>query len=294
MKGTRGRAELSLALIALIWGATFVSVKSALDDVSPVLFVAIRFAIASAALALIFRNRFFRPIDWVLTAQAGAAAGVLLCAGYVFQTVGLRYTTPAKSAFVTSGYIVLVPLLGALVYKKAPRQVEVLGFSLAFAGLLLMTIDLESLRLGFGDLLTLVCAAAFAGHILVLGHYAGRVAYEGLSLIQVGVVAMLSGASVFGFETPGLVWSGKVVLALFITALLATALAFAVQTWAQQLTTPNRAAIIFSLEPVFAAITSYALRAEEPSGRALAGAGLILSGILAVEWKPSPNASHHK
>jgi drug/metabolite transporter (DMT)-like permease len=160
-----------------------------------------------------------------------------------------------------------------------------MGIAMATVGMGMMTLERAALRIGYGDLLTLACALAFAGHILVIGHYAGRVTFEGLALLQIATAAILAGSTFWWTEVPRIVWSGRVILTLAVTSLLATALAFAVQTWAQQYTTPARTALIFALEPVFAGLTSFFFFGERFMARAIAGAALILAGILTVELK---------
>jgi drug/metabolite transporter (DMT)-like permease len=288
----RLRADLALALIALIWGSTFVLVKNALEDISTTLFLALRFGIATIALATVFRRRYAAISDWRWEVQGGVLAGLFLYAGYLLQTLGLRHTTPSKSAFLTGLYIVLVPLLSAFVYKKAPRSREVFGIATATVGMGMMTLERAALRVGYGDLLTLACAVAFAGHILVIGQYSGRISFEGLALLQVATAAVLAGLMFWWTEVPRVVWSGQVIMALVITSLLATALAFTVQSWAQQYTTPARTALIFALEPVFAGLTSFFFFGERFTARAIAGAVLILAGILTVELKPAQRQQH--
>jgi drug/metabolite transporter (DMT)-like permease len=200
----------------------------------------------------------------------------------------LRLTTAPKSAFLTGLASVTVPLLGALVYKIRPQRSELAGVLVATAGLALMTLQ-GGTGSGFmnrGDLLTVVCALAFAAHIVTLGHFSEQVSFELLSVMQVGVAALWS-LVLFGWvEPPRWHWRPSVVYAILITGILATAMAFTIQAWAQQYTTSTRTALIYMLEPVFAVITSYLVAGEGLSARAAAGAGLILGGVLLVELKP--------
>ena len=291
--GQRARAELAIAYLALVWGTTFVLIKNALADISPILFVAVRFVAAAAFLALVIAPKLRRVREWPPVFAIGTAAGALLCAGYAFQTAGLRYTTPSNSAFVTGLYIVLVPLLGAAVHMRVPRAAEWCGVAAAAAGLTLMTVDFAKFQLNFGDFLTIWCAIAFAGHILVLARYADRVDPAVLGFFQIAAAGVMASLLFPAVEQPRLVWSRPVVWALLITTIPATSLAFTLQSWAQRHTTATRAALIFSLEPVFAMVTSYALLIERPSGRAIGGAALILAGIVLVEvWKPGEIQSH--
>ena len=291
MTRRRWHADLALAGVALIWGATFVLVKNALADVSTVLFLALRFTLAALALAVVFRAGTDRA-QLRKNLKGGLIAGFFLITGYLLQTFGLELTTPSKSAFITGLYIVLVPLIGAIVYQRAPRIAEAVGVAVATVGMGLLSVEKSGMQISRGDLLTLGCAIAFAVHILVLGEYSRPGNHQALALLQVATSAGIALLAFWWAETPRLKWSPAVISALAITSLLATALAFTVQTWAQQHTTPTRTALIFTLEPVFAWMTSFLVLGEVLSGRALAGALLILSGILIVELKPASPEAH--
>jgi drug/metabolite transporter (DMT)-like permease len=283
MKATHRFAELGLAFVCLLWGSTFVLVKNALDDISPALFLGFRFSIATVLLTFVYvARRKPGPQLWM----GGIVAGLFLYTGYFLQTLGLRFTSPAKSGFLTGLYIVLVPLLTAAVYQKAPGMSEWIGVSLATVGMGLMTLTTANLQIGLGDALTVGCAFAFAVHILLLGHYSKRMQTEWLTLLQIGTCAVVSLATCRVLEAPFVRWNSAVVVALVVTSVLATALAFLIQTWGQKYTTATRAALIFSLEPVFAWLTSYVVEHEVLTGQTFAGAGCILGGILLVELKP--------
>jgi drug/metabolite transporter (DMT)-like permease len=285
----RLRADLALVAVSAVWGCTFVIVKEAIEQVSTMLFLAIRFSLAAIALALIFRTRGTHG-HWGRRKQllAGAVVGLCLFAGYVLQTMGLRETTAAKAGFITGFYIPLVPLLGALVYRRAPRFAEVLGVLAATGGMMLLTMPSLQFDIARGDLLVLGGAVSFAFHILVLGHCSKHMSYERLAIAQIAAAALLAWSSLSWIEPVRWHPTAGVFFALGLTSLLATAFAFAVQTWAQQFTTPTRTALIFSLEPVFAWVTSFLVVGEVLNGRAMAGAALILAGILTVELKPAP------
>ena len=294
--GRRARgAEAALAWNTVVWGATFVLVKAALNHVSPLLFLAIRFSLATGALVLIFRWRgplpharqgaSSRGSVWC-PILAGGLTGSFLFAGYLFQTFGLRLTTAPKSAFITGLTSVMVPLLAALVYRNRPQVSEVAGVLVATAGLGLMTLQGAIGSIGKGDLLTFFCAIGFAAHIVTLGHFSEHVSFELLSIGQVGAAALWSLSLFWWVEKPRLEWHPILVYAILVTGLLATALAFTLQAWAQQYTTSTRTALIYMLEPVFAWTTSYFLMGEGLAGRAAAGAALILGGVILVELKP--------
>jgi drug/metabolite transporter (DMT)-like permease len=277
----RVRAELALVSITIIWGTTFVVVKSALAEVSTFVFLALRFCVAAAALILIYRGAVRKR-----GIGPGVFAGCLLFTAYVFQTLGLEQTTPSKSAFLTGLSIPMVPLVSSLVCKNRPRLVEVAGILIASLGMGLMTLSSASdLRFGMsrGDLLSFLCAATFAVHIVIIGHYSQLHGFESLAVVQIATAAVLGSASFWFAEPIRFHMTSGVAAAVLLTGLLATALAFTTQAWAQQYTSATRAALIFALEPLIAWVTSYAMTGERMANRGKVGAGMILAGILVVE-----------
>ncbi|MCU1238569.1 MAG: protein of unknown function transrane [Candidatus Solibacter sp.] len=289
----RRKADLALLFNAVIWGSTFILVKSALGHVSPLLFLAIRFSLATVALLLLFQGTWkWRRRVTPAMLGAGCLAGVFLFSGYALQTIGLRLTTAPKSAFLTGLATVMVPLLGALVYRIRPHITEVVGVLIATLGMALMTIEGPIDSIGRGDLLTLGGAIAFAAHIVTLGHFSERIGFELLSVTQVGAAAVSSLALFWWAETPRFHFHPVVFWAILITGLFCTALAFTIQAWAQRFTTSTRTALIYALEPVVAWTTSFIVAGEGLSGRAAAGAVLILGGVLLVEMKPLEPRKH--
>jgi drug/metabolite transporter (DMT)-like permease len=284
---SRWKAELALVAIAFVWGSTFVLVKTALEDISTLLFLALRFLLAALVLGAAYRRRFsgFLP-GGAGRLWGGVLTGLCLFGGYVFQTLGLRLTTPSKSAFLTGLAIPLVPLLASLFWRIPPKLSELAGVAVATAGMALMTLPGGSAGINLGDLLTLGAAFFFAVHLLAVGHFSPRDGFERLSVLQVTAVAVLSLASFWWAETMFVNWSYTLLAAIAVTALMATAAALTVQAWAQRHTSFTRTAVIFAAEPVFAAATSFVVLGEVLTARAWAGAGLILAGILIVELKP--------
>lgn len=277
---TRRRAELALAGITFLWGATFVLVKSALADISTILFLTLRFGVAALALLAIYYQKLRREGIW-----PGVGAGALMFAAYVFQTWGLELTTASKSAFLTGLSIPMVPLASSIVYKSRPRLMEIAGIIVASAGMALMTLPAGHFAVGLGDLLSLLCAVTFALHIVFVSHYSPLVGFETLSVLQVATAALL-GAVFSGFAEPvRFSWNAGVASAVLITGLFATAVAFTTMAWAQKYTTATRSALIFSLEPVVAWVTSWLLLSEMMPVRGRIGAAVILAGILLVEMK---------
>ncbi|MBI4467269.1 MAG: DMT family transporter [Acidobacteria bacterium] len=287
----RLKADLALVGVTLIWGTTFVVIKAALADVSPLLFILLRFAIAAPLLLLVFGRR--RGWGQGGVARAGFLVGAFLWAGFAFQTVGLQYTTPAKSAFLTAWTLVLVPVIAAAVFRQRVRLLVAAGVGAATLGVYLLTVPAGAFTVGRGEMITLFCTIAFAGHIVAVGHYVPRHGFAGLAIWQMVAALALSAASVplaglTGLEQVEIAWTGRLALALGVTAVLGTGLAFSVQTWAQQLTSPTHTALIYSLESVFAALTSYLVLGERLGPRGLVGAGLILAGVVLAELKAPP------
>jgi drug/metabolite transporter (DMT)-like permease len=279
----RARAELALAAVTILWGSTFVTVKAALADVSPILFIGLRFSLAAVTLALIYGGKVRRN-----AIRGGLIAGNLLFAAFVCQTTGLALTTPSKSAFLTSLSIPMVPLAGSLVYRTRPKLAEVAGILVSSVGMVLLTLPADPFGSGGfivtrGDLLSFFCAVLFALHIVVTGHYSPIGGFESLAVIQASVAASL-GLSFFWFAEPvRFHLTAGVVAAVLVTGLFTTALAFTAMAWAQQYTSATRAALIFTLEPVVAWLTSWILTGEALANRGKVGAGLILAGVVLGE-----------
>lgn len=289
----RLRADLALVFCTLIWGATFVLVKDALAEISVVVYLAVRFALSGAIMAVMF----WRPLRrmGLKTAWAGVQIGICMFGGYMFQTAGLKYTTPAKAAFITGMSVALVPLLLAAVGRRRITAWIWAGAGAALAGLYFLTVPREGLgALNRGDPIVFGCAVMFALHIIFIGRHVGDHSVGALAFLQVATTAMLSTlvlplAAFAGWEHPRLVPNTTVIVAVLVTSIGSTVIGFSLQTWAQQHTSPSHTAILVSLEPVFAALTSWLLAREHFGERTLIGAALILAGILLAELKgPAP------
>lgn len=283
------KAHLLLVLVTFVWGVTFVEIKDALSYVSPLLFNAVRMAVAAVALLLVFRTHLRMNTAALRT---GIWMGTLLWMGYEFQTTGLVFTTPSKSAFLTGVSVVLVPVFLALIWRRHINRWTSLGVLAAFAGLYLLTVPNSGpggLLSGInkGDALTLGCAVTFGFQIIFMGRAMRSHRFEQVATLQACVAAVLMAATVPVLEKPHVVWSPRVVIAILVTALLATAAAFTIQAWAQQFTPPTHTALIFVLEPVFAWASSYLLLGERLGTRAGLGALLIVAGVLLSELKGS-------
>jgi len=273
--------------MTLIWGSTFVLIKKALLFASPLFFNSVRMSLAAILLAIFYRRqlaRLTRPALW-----AGITVGVFLFLGYAFQTTGLHLTTASKSAFLTGVSAVLVPLLLILIWKAHINHWRAVGIVTAFVGLFFMTVPpgrqgiADFANVNAGDLLTIACAFAFAFQIIFLGRASQRFPFQQIAFLQMTTAAVLSAIVTPLLEHAHLELSRLVVTAILVTGILGTAVAFTVQAWAQQFTPATHAALIFTLEPVFAWLTSFIVLKERLGIRAGAGALLILAGVLVSE-----------
>ena len=292
------RAYLLMLFVVFVWGTTFVVIKNALADATPLAFNLARMTIAFLVLAVAY-HRHWREINRHQL-MAGAVVGFFLAAGYQFQTAGLAHTTPAKSAFITGLVVVLVPLFSTVRAVRPPgvhrpHWNAYAGALLAFAGIVLLTVpaagggllpDMGAVSLG--DMLTFGCAVAFAFHCLALGHASPRIGFQPLALLQIGFCALFMGLSTPLLEHPQMHVTMRLVVSIGVAALLGTAAAFSIQSWAQSILPPTHTALILTLEPVFAWLTSFAL-GERMGLRPASGAVLILLGIAMTELMPQPH-----
>ncbi|MBF7146243.1 DMT family transporter [Bacillus toyonensis] len=283
-------APLALLFVSFIWGATFVVVQNAMSFVGPFTFNGLRFLFAGIILLfvqMIFSQKTSKQ-DIKQSSFAGLIVGFFLCVGYLLQTFGLLYTTSSKAGFLTGLSIVMVPILSFIFLKQKATIFVVLGITVATAGLYLLTAA-DSFQLNIGDILVLGCAIAFAAHILINGFYSKKISPLLLSTSQVLTVGIFSSICAFLFEdwenlfSISLWTNHSFLFALFLTSLFATSIAFFIQTSAQKHTSPTRVAIIFAMEPVFAALTGVLVANEQLSMSAIFGCLCIFLGMIFVE-----------
>jgi len=285
LRANRVLAVLALLAVCAIWGATFVVVKDAIARMSVADFLAWRFALAAVAMVALRPNA-VRQLGAV-GRRDGVLLGLALGAGYLLQTYGLRSTPASVSGFITGMFVVFTPLGAGILLRRPVGPMAWLAVVVATVGLGLLA--LRGFAVGTGELLTLGCALAFAIHIVGLGEWSAGRNPVALAVVQLatvaalGAVAALLAGGAVGLRPPpdAGVWG-----ALALTALAATALAFVVQTWAQSLLSPTRAAVVMTTEPVFAGIFGVALAGDQLGWRQLAGAGLVLIAMLLVEARP--------
>ncbi|MCK5250658.1 MAG: DMT family transporter [Spirochaetaceae bacterium] len=308
------RAESLLVLTTLIWGGTFAVIKGALEDISPMLLVGIRFLLATALAWPILlrdsgsemansspvRRRLFTPAAWFW----GFAIGLGMLAGYAGQTIGLKYTTVARSGFITFSFALYVPFLQFLILRKRPGWGNLLGLFVVIWGLSIITDpatgplkfgDLSPLRILYmardimdggmnkGDLYTLFGAVGYAFYVVLLDK-ASRVCHPGvLTVIQMLFCGVFALVLVPFTEAPFLVISWRLAGAMFYLVVLGSILALALMNWFQRRLTPLRAVLIYALEPVFAALIGWLALGSGMSSREIGGAILILVGIVASD-----------
>ena len=275
----RYAAEGALVLAALCFGATFPLVHDALGDIEPFAYLVLRFAIAVLALApfavLIGRRQ---GVDRRVLVRAGLLAGTLLAGGYAAQTVGLQLVSPSTSAFITGLYVVLTPIVEAVVRRRWPPRPVLVGVAVAAVGLYLLTG--ATLALGAGELATLLGAALFAVWIVYQGEYAHRLHPIPFTTIQLLVIALVCLPPTAAQGVGRL--SGLALFAAAFTGVVCSALALSLQVWGQRRIPPSRTALILLLEPVFAGIAGY-VNGERLGAVKLVGAAVILSGIAVSE-----------
>jgi drug/metabolite transporter (DMT)-like permease len=274
----RTKAELLLVVTTFIWGSTFVIVKGALADAAPFPFLSVRFILAGVLMfGVMARGRLPRA-----TLLPSLGLGTLLFAGYTFQTWGLMFTTPSKCAFITGFSVILVPLIG-LFHGYPLRAANAAGAGLGLLGLYFLVLPSGIGAVNRGDLLTLLGAMAFAAHIVLVGTYTRRFSFLHLAPGQILVVGIIATLAIPFAPSWTMHWTGRLIFAIAVTAIFATAFAFGTQVWAQQYTLPSNTALIFALEPVFAALTSRVVTKEHLGGKVLLGSALILAGMVISE-----------
>ncbi len=276
----RGRAELALFATTFIWGSTFVVVKAGEAEVSPSLFIAARFGIGALLLGL-FLIRQLGSISRV-TIKKGLILGAMLGVGIVIQNHGIYQTTASKSAFITGLMVIFTPIAQFILERRLPRIGNIAGIIIVTAGLFLLTSP-DGSEINRGDLLVLLSAVIFGVYIVYIDLYTKGETVLHLSFVQV-TVTTLTAAAVLPFETIVFQPTTQLIVSLLYMGTCATIVTTYMQTRFQQDTTPTRAVIIFTLEPVIAAVLAYYVLSEQLGFMGIVGAGLIIVGILISEF----------
>ncbi len=306
-------SEVALLFVAFAWGATFLLVQNAVDTLPTFMYNGVRFLLAFLFLLvwLLLSKKKSLPHFNKQLILSGMLLGSILCAGYLLQTIGLRFTTSAKAGFITGLCFVLVPFLSFLLLKEKPRVNAIVGVILAAIGLYLLTSGVST-QMNKGDVFEFFCAIAFGFHIVLTGKYAMSYPALLLTIVQMATVCVISFSISFityGLHhvldlqdtsflvtidqmfyedisilvNPDIMFSKEIMLSLFITSIFATALAFFIQTTCQQYSSPTRAALIMAMEPVFAALVAVLFAGETITWIALMGGSLIFIGMISAE-----------
>lgn len=287
--------EIALLFNTLIWGGTFALIKNALNDISPLLFLGIRFGLA----ALIFLPFVYPHLKKTnkKTIIAGTILGLFYFAGFVTQTMGLNLTTATKSGFITGTFVIFIPILQIFIEKRKPKWFNLLSILLVLIGLIMLSSKGDNLldfiqQLGtdfnFGDLLTLFCAILFAFQVVYVDLFTKKYDYLPMVFVQllitgIGGFILSFFFSITSVEHIKLIFNGSLIFAILYTSIFASVLATVIQLKFQKLVTPTKAGIIFSIEPIFSAVFAYFLLSEKISNFGLVGCVVIFIGLIISE-----------
>ena len=276
-------AFAALVGITAVWGGTFLVVLDTINRLPVMDFLTVRFSVATIVMYAV-RPNCFRGMSRTALIRA-SALGVVLGLGYITQTYGLQHTSASVSGFITGMFVVLTPVMSWVLLRRGANRNTILAVILATVGLGLLS--LHGWTIGPGELLTLACALFFALHIVGLGEWSAHYDAYSFSLVQIGVVALITlvAAVPGGITLPpdGGSWG-----AVAITSILATAAGFLIQTWAQSLVPPTRAAVVMTMEPVFAGLFGVFIGGNHLTVRILSGAACVLGAMFISELKTAP------
>ncbi|HOP50968.1 MAG TPA: DMT family transporter [Ignavibacteriales bacterium] len=293
-------AEIMLFSTTLFWAGTFAIVKNSVQDCSPTIFVAIRFSIATIVL-LPFIIPYLSELK--VNLKSGFILGVTLCIGFLLQTTGLTLTSATKSGFITGSLVVLTPFCEYFILKRKPGKGAIIGVTFVFVGLVFLSTKGNNvlnlfIELGndfnLGDLLTLLGALAYSIYIVFIDIYTSEKNSKILTFIQIFITAIVSYivAGIFditNIEKISITWTTSLILSFLYTAIFATVLTTFLQTKYQNKVTPTEAGIIYSFEPIFAAVISYIFLGEILGYIAYLGALIVVVGIILAHLLPTTN-----
>lgn len=284
--GMRGRgvvADLFLFSVAVVWGFNFTVIKNVIGRIDPMLYIMLRYLVALAVFTILMPKALTgaRRSDW----RMGAVLGAFYLTALIAQTIGLQYTTPGKSSFITGLNVAMVPFLFWMVSRKSPGWIQIVGAVVATMGLGVLSLR-GNLTLSWGDSLALLGALFYALHIMATGFYAPRMDAARLAILQIAATAAICVVITpfvahITFVVPWQAWA-----AIGWTALSGTIYAFFIQSWAQRYTSSTHAAVLLCLESVFGAFFGVLFGMDSVTWRLVGGAGLIFSGIVIIEVVP--------
>ncbi|MFC2085395.1 DMT family transporter [Bacteroidota bacterium] len=288
-------SESALLLVTLLWGGTFTIVKISLLDISPMLFIALRFSVATLILLpVILINRSVFDSGSV---KAGLILGIIIFLAFAAQTIGLKFTTATKSGFITGSLVVMVPIFQIIIERKKPTKSAIWGVIIVFIGILFLSSGGNSIinflsnlgaNFNIGDFLTLICAALFAVHVVYLDSFSPKYDFLVLLFLQIAVAAVLGFISSFLFsvnslDTIKIEYSSYLLFGILYTAVFASLITTALQTKYQKNVSPTKAGIIYSFEPIFAAIIAFFVLNEKITNLGFIGCMLIFIGLVISE-----------
>jgi drug/metabolite transporter (DMT)-like permease len=289
------KAEAALFFITFLWGGTFVLIKTALVHISPMVFVSVRFGLASIILLPFVIKHLFAATKSQY--KKAIILGLSLFVGFATQTIGLRYTTATKSAFLTGMFVIITPIMQIALERRRPTKRNLFAILLGFFGILFLSSRGTNLyqvlfELGtgfnFGDFLTLICAANYSWYIVYLDMLGEDLNFKFLTFMQIFVTMILALPFVFFFNAIGVEKAQFdlfpiVIVAIIYTAIFTTILSTLLQTKFQKDVSPTRASIIFSMEPMYATVSAVFLIGEKLSIFGIIGCCFIFSGVLISE-----------
>ncbi|MCK5033578.1 MAG: DMT family transporter [Calditrichia bacterium] len=281
---SKTKADLGLLSVTFFWGTTFIVSKIALTEISLLNYLAIRLTIAAFAMNLI-AYRFRKDLN-KSTIRDGIIIGIFLFSSYFFQMWGIQYTSASNAGFITGVHVVLVPIFTVWFFKDKPQISSVIGVILAFTGLFLLSGGSLS-KLNIGDFLVFICAITVTFHVIYTGKFAPKHNIYLLTAVQLSTTSILSIIFLF-FSTNLLIEiTFNIFAVLTYLALFGTVFTFLMQTAMQRFTTSTRTALVFSMEPVFAALFAYLIAGEMLTPLGWVGGLLILAGMIIAEinWK---------
>ena len=287
--------EIALLFNTLIWGGTFALIKNAFTDISPLLFLALRFSMATLILFPFVYSRLI--VANKKTILAGSILGAFYFSGFAAQTFGLNLTTATKSGFITGTFVVFIPILQLIIEKRKPKWYNLVSVLLVLIGLIMLSSKGENVidlfkQLGsdfnFGDILTLLCALLFAFQVVYVDVFTKKYDYLPMVFVQLFITGV--GGFILSFifsftalETIRFTINFNVISAILYTSIFASIIATVIQLKYQKTVSPTKAGIIFSIELIFAAMFAYFLLSENISNFGLAGCVLIFSGLIISE-----------
>lgn len=287
--------ESALLFNTIIWGGTFALIKNAFEDVSPMMFLGLRFGLASLIFLPFVYSHLIKADLKTLT--AGAILGAFYFSGFAAQTFGLNLTTATKSGFITGTFVVFIPILQLIIERRKPKWYNTASVIIVLIGLIMLSSKGENIfefihQLGtdfnLGDLLTLICSLLFAFQVVYVDIFTKKYDYLPMVFVQL-LITGLGGFvlsfifSATSFEPIKFNLSGSLIFAILYTSLFASIIATIIQLKYQKVVSPTKAGIIYSAEPIFAALFAYFLLSEKISNFGLIGCALIFIGLLVSE-----------